>query len=406
MTCASINTAFSITLALCVTSAFSIAPEPSLYGEAVIPESWPANFQSAASEDGQFVFRITDGTNPTDTPQIHSVDISTSGAFAVIDSLDIESYTTGTDGIRISGDRAYLFPNLTILDISDPSNLSVLGTAPGFGWTSENNPYSSFAIQGTTVYAVGGGRTVRIYDCADPSNIIQVGTVELTGTADARSIEVIDDNTVIIGRNWQGVTIHDTSTLGSLPVIGSLTGFQANTLSVNDSGDVVYALRRDTSEVLLTSIDISDPKNPSLLGGFDLNSFELFGSGGPIAAIGNDILAIYLEYFRVEIFDVSDPSNIQLMAPILQQSNLQQAENIARVDSDTLVLSTRSGVAVYDFTVCSPDLTGDGALDFFDISAYLTAYAGADPIADFTGDGVFDFFDVSAFLSAFNAGCP
>lgn len=55
---------------------------------------------------------------------------------------------------------------------------------------------------------------------------------------------------------------------------------------------------------------------------------------------------------------------------------------------------------------CLGDLTGDGVLDFFDVSAFLTAYNAMDPAADFTGDGEFNFFDVSAFLVAFNAGCP
>ena len=55
---------------------------------------------------------------------------------------------------------------------------------------------------------------------------------------------------------------------------------------------------------------------------------------------------------------------------------------------------------------CAADLTGDEVLDFFDVSAFLTALGAMDPIADFTGDGEFDFFDVSAFLSAFAKGCP
>lgn len=55
---------------------------------------------------------------------------------------------------------------------------------------------------------------------------------------------------------------------------------------------------------------------------------------------------------------------------------------------------------------CPADFTGDGSLNFFDVSAFLTAFNGQDPIADFTGDGSFNFFDVSAFLTAFNAGCP
>ncbi|MEZ6164184.1 MAG: GC-type dockerin domain-anchored protein [Phycisphaerales bacterium] len=55
---------------------------------------------------------------------------------------------------------------------------------------------------------------------------------------------------------------------------------------------------------------------------------------------------------------------------------------------------------------CLADLTGDGVLDFFDVSAFLNAFGSMNPLADFTGDGAFDFFDVSAFLSAFSAGCP
>ncbi len=55
---------------------------------------------------------------------------------------------------------------------------------------------------------------------------------------------------------------------------------------------------------------------------------------------------------------------------------------------------------------CPADLTGDGMLNFFDVSAFLSAFTSQNPDADFTGDGMFNFFDVSAFLGAFTAGCP
>jgi len=55
---------------------------------------------------------------------------------------------------------------------------------------------------------------------------------------------------------------------------------------------------------------------------------------------------------------------------------------------------------------CPADFTGDGELDFFDISAFLTAFSENDPSADFNEDAAFDFFDISAFLTAFTAGCP
>ena len=55
---------------------------------------------------------------------------------------------------------------------------------------------------------------------------------------------------------------------------------------------------------------------------------------------------------------------------------------------------------------CLADLNGDQMLDFFDVSAFLTAFSAQEPVADFNGDGTFDFFDVSAFLTAFSSGCP
>lgn len=55
---------------------------------------------------------------------------------------------------------------------------------------------------------------------------------------------------------------------------------------------------------------------------------------------------------------------------------------------------------------CPADLTGDGLLNFFDVSTFLSAFGTQQPAGDFNNDGLFNFFDVSAFLGAFNAGCP
>ena len=55
---------------------------------------------------------------------------------------------------------------------------------------------------------------------------------------------------------------------------------------------------------------------------------------------------------------------------------------------------------------CPADFTGDGIINFFDVSAFLQLFGAQDPEADFTDDGIWNFFDVSAFLQAFAAGCP
>ena len=55
---------------------------------------------------------------------------------------------------------------------------------------------------------------------------------------------------------------------------------------------------------------------------------------------------------------------------------------------------------------CDADFTGDGILNFFDVSAFLAAFTAQDPATDLSGDGVYNFFDVSAYLQLFAAGCP
>ncbi len=47
-----------------------------------------------------------------------------------------------------------------------------------------------------------------------------------------------------------------------------------------------------------------------------------------------------------------------------------------------------------------------GQLNFFDISAFLTAFDAGDPSADINNDGLFNFFDISDYLTIFGAGCP
>ncbi len=56
--------------------------------------------------------------------------------------------------------------------------------------------------------------------------------------------------------------------------------------------------------------------------------------------------------------------------------------------------------------VCEADLTGEGDLNFLDVSEFLAAFSMEDPQADFNADGSYNFLDVSAFLAAFAAGCP
>jgi len=54
---------------------------------------------------------------------------------------------------------------------------------------------------------------------------------------------------------------------------------------------------------------------------------------------------------------------------------------------------------------CEADFTGDGLLNFFDVTEFLSLFQSQDPQADLNGDGNFNFFDVSAFLAVFAQSC-
>jgi len=68
--------------------------------------------------------------------------------------------------------------------------------------------------------------------------------------------------------------------------------------------------------------------------------------------------------------------------------------------------SILNGFQVIQLASCEPDMNNDGDLNFFDVSAFLSAFGSQDPSADFNNDSEFNFFDVSTFLSAFSQGCP
>lgn len=60
---------------------------------------------------------------------------------------------------------------------------------------------------------------------------------------------------------------------------------------------------------------------------------------------------------------------------------------------------------VYVILTCDADLSGDGTIDFFDVSEFLSYFSAQDIRGDLNNDGVFDFFDVSVFLQLYSQGC-
>jgi hypothetical protein len=82
----------------------------------------------------------------------------------------------------------------------------------------------------------------------------------------------------------------------------------------------------------------------------------------------------------------------------------------AMSDTHAVIGADRLAGGAYAFGLacaCAADFNSDGLLNFFDLAAYLGAFAARDPATDLAApNGVFNFFDVAAYIALYNAGCP
>lgn len=152
-------------------------------------------------------------------------------------------------------------------------------------------------------------------------------------------------------------------------------------------GSVYYVLSREINET-----NQNDWTNFSV--SFDPSSAELpdgwrgFGGDndqdGPALPEGATFVDIVSNVDEI-VFSTYDPEEFYLFA-------------FFDVSVDNFSINRQAG--------CAADFNGDGTLDFFDVSAFISAFSAQDLAADFNGDRAFDFFDVSAFINAYGAGCP
>lgn len=159
--------------------------------------------------------------------------------------------------------------------------------------------------------------------------------------------------------------------------------------------------------------------NKSDLGGnfaeFEFDAFAMGfyfpGSNGSVSFGNGDLIADHIQWslFGLNNFTADDRTDEAVAGGVWTA-----VDDWIAVRPDTLLIelidptnAVLHGPDDYNvINACPADLNGDGVLNFFDVSAFLTAFNAMEPAADFTGDGMYDFFDVSQFLSAFGAGCP
>lgn len=154
-----------------------------------------------------------------------------------------------------------------------------------------------------------------------------------------------------------------------------------------------------------------------------LNISGLLANQGPSPIQFYALLQVFAEFmpgsgftgafFEQQVIDSGfDTETFDLSIPLTSNSGSYRVRvqllhsGLGSLDRSLLGGSLSTSWSIESENPCPADLTGDGVLNFFDVSEFLSAYTANDPVADFTDDGVWNFFDVSAFLGAFADGCP
>ncbi len=141
--------------------------------------------------------------------------------------------------------------------------------------------------------------------------------------------------------------------------------------------------------------------------------YEYFGAS---LSISNGFIAVgaenedkdeVLRVGSVYLFDLQTGEQLAKLLPSDTTRNRYFGDSVS-LDGSDLIVGSFGAVYIYNIQslVCPADLTGEGDLNFLDVSAFLTAFGNQDSIADFEEDGSFNFLDVSAYLASFGKGCP
>jgi hypothetical protein len=348
---------------------------------------------------------------------------------------------------------AFLDNSAYIFDITDPANpvqaakLTGDGTGGKFGY--------NLAVDGTTAIisaywnGVNGSNSGKVYifDISDPYNPVQRSILfPANGAADDQFGNVVRLNGFIAlvgawtsdrnGTDSGSVYLFDISDLSNpvqlselVPADGSAGDLFGNSVAISTlSGNqiaVVGCLKDDDfggDSGSIYRFDISDPANPHQIDKIYPNDPEPGNWFGVTVAMSNTRIIVGSNFDNdngihsgsAYVFDSTTGTQVAKILPV-DGAAADQFGTALAISGDTAIVSnvmdddmgTDSGSA-YLFTTapCLADLTGDGELDFFDVSVFLTFFSLNHPDADWNSDGLFDFFDVIAFLADYSAGCP
>lgn len=218
-----------------------------------------------------------------------------------VSTLDIGAGNEGTDLIAalpyiyMSGEAsASAKPDIFVIDASNLSNPSMVASLD----VGANGIHTLF-LKGDYLYAASGNdnKELIIFDVSTPTNITEVGSLNLSGSADAISVYVFE-NTAVIGR--LDTAANEIAFINVANPAGPtlIREDQSSGGDVNDfaaTNDYLYVISKESATDILI-YDIRSASNPILIGGYDIppsetNDLSIYihvKGGAPNLLVGNE----------------------------------------------------------------------------------------------------------------------
>jgi YVTN family beta-propeller protein len=310
-------------------------------------------------------------------------------------------------GVVASGDGVWRI-NLNTMSVEGPRILT--GNMGGVGYSFSQSSGIALSPDGS-ILAVAGSfdNVVSIIDTATWSLVANLPTGDFPTMV---SFAPDGSRMYVSNRNGDSVSFYTitggvVSFLATLPVGDSpwqVVDDGNGKLWVNNWGDSQVAAYDSFSGALLDTTGFDNP--PVGIAYDEATNTVRVAHGTVSTSLGGPAGFSMSQSGTLTVIDASDYSIVELYDLGVGPSALASSS-----DGNTLAVSAPigDGLAILSLsTSCSSaDLAEPfGELNFFDVSAFLTAFNKGDLGVDFNDDGELNFFDVSAFLVAYQAGCP
>jgi hypothetical protein len=285
--------------------------------------------------------------------------------------------------VFIDGTKAYVISevedSLSIFDVSNPANITELGTISHTGVggiaTTMDDPTDVYVLDNKAYVTASEDSSLSIFDVSDPSNITELGTIDDPSQSSANNYDmrlasevvVKSNHAFVISGSSSTITVFDVSNPASITAVGTDEGFDGVSISACIEEIVLIDNQLwGNCNSGIAIYDISNPSNLSLV-----NQVTGVGSfGGGFATDGTHAVTLSGSNNdgRMSVFDVSDVNNISLLETLRSTSeggtvkNLSSPSGVAIDGNEVFIISggvsnTDANNSLMKFTISGSDVS-------------------------------------------------